>query len=426
MGPADTGDDLEFVSYREFGEQFFAQVVTEDRVLAAVNMLSGQPIDFGPKGVGPGRLVKLTATGAIGAARSEPVPDGDVVTYRMTLPVDLAFAIDLGLETHRFNATLAVPLVLAARAVSGLRVYIEVRPPRPHEVDIQLRAEGLRASVLQRVAGVEGEVKRFVARYVEREVTKPYVRKARLIDLRAQVDRAWERIAPHAPSPTAEHIRGDLREAIEEEIDASTAEPLAADPDAADPVAPRDPAGERIVERSTATLKRLGLEGIGWTLVVGGIAALFLPGPGLLMLLGGLAILSQQYEWAERRVRPVEIAAMRAASDGVNSTWRLMVSLLGVGWLWGTGLLWIVRPPAPALVAGGRLVVAARGPGQRHHLGALRVRRLGAHHLQLPALQGLALRAGGARARDRLSNATLGGAATRRVLHHIPDRTVEH
>lgn len=218
-GTAD--DDVELVSYREFGEQFFAQVVTEERVLAAVNMLAGQPIDVGPLGVGPGRLVKLTAQGAIGDARSEPVVGGDVVAFRMTLPVDLAFAIDLGLETHRFTARLSVPLVLSARAVAGLKVYIDVTPPRSRDIGIDLRAGGLRASVVQRVAGVEGEVRRFVARYVARELAKPYVRAARLIDVGAQVDKAWERIAPHAPSPTAEHIGGDLRDAIRQEIDAT-------------------------------------------------------------------------------------------------------------------------------------------------------------------------------------------------------------
>lgn len=102
------------------------------------------------------------------------------------------------------------------------------------------------------------------------------------------------------------------------------------------------------MERGTAAIKRLALEVVGWLLVAAGIAAIFLPGPGLLMLLGGLAILSQQYEWAERRVRPVEEAAMRAASEGVQSSFRIVLSLLGVVWLWVTGAIWIWRPPAPS------------------------------------------------------------------------------
>ncbi len=218
-------EDIDFVSYAEFGRQFFTEVVTEERVLGAVNLLAGQPIDFGPTGVGPGRLVKLTAQGAIGSASSEPVFAGDLVAYRMTLPVELTFEVDLGLETHRFTATLSVPLVLTARAVAGLKVYIEVAAPSAADIGIQLRADGLRASLLKRVAGVEGEVKRFVAKYVSREIAKPDIHQARLIDVGGQVERAWERIAPHSPSPTAEHIGGDLQQAIRDEIDATADRP---------------------------------------------------------------------------------------------------------------------------------------------------------------------------------------------------------
>lgn len=101
------------------------------------------------------------------------------------------------------------------------------------------------------------------------------------------------------------------------------------------------------MERSTAAIKRVALEVLGWGLVVGGLAAIPLPGPGLLMMLGGLAVLSQRYTWAERRVRPVERAALRTASDNVQTPLRILGSLMGVAWLWGLGALWIVDPPAP-------------------------------------------------------------------------------
>jgi hypothetical protein len=71
--------------------------------------------------------------------------------------------------------------------------------------------------VLTKVADVEGEVRRFVSRYVAGEVEKPHVRAARTIDVAASVDAAWARIAPTSPSPTAELITDDLNEAIGEE-----------------------------------------------------------------------------------------------------------------------------------------------------------------------------------------------------------------
>jgi uncharacterized protein (TIGR02611 family) len=94
--------------------------------------------------------------------------------------------------------------------------------------------------------------------------------------------------------------------------------------------------------------KRVAVETAGWILVVAGIAALILPGPGLLMLAGGLAILSQQYEWAERRMRPVEIRAKKAAAEGVQTVPRIVMSTLFALGLVALGVLWVVDPAAPS------------------------------------------------------------------------------
>jgi hypothetical protein len=207
-------DEEDFVSYEQWGADFFAEAVTGDRILAAVDNLAGQPIDFGPIGVGPGKIAKVRAYGAIGSATATRA-DGQEISYRLELPVDLTFELDLQVETHTFHADLLVPLILTARAVGGVRVYIDVVPPRAADVQVQVRAEGLRASIMQRVANVEGELRRFVARYVAREVTKPHIEAARLIDVAAAIDRAWASIAPES-ARTA--VTDDLNEALESEI----------------------------------------------------------------------------------------------------------------------------------------------------------------------------------------------------------------
>lgn len=95
-------------------------------------------------------------------------------------------------------------------------------------------------------------------------------------------------------------------------------------------------------------VKRIALEGAGWVLVAGGIAALILPGPGLLMLAGGLVILSQEYEWAERRVEPVKRKALQGAAEGVANGLRITLStLLGLV-LIVCGIVWIWAPDAPS------------------------------------------------------------------------------
>lgn len=99
--------------------------------------------------------------------------------------------------------------------------------------------------------------------------------------------------------------------------------------------------------KGTSLARRVLVEGAGWVLVLVGIAALVLPGPGLLALFAGLAILSQQYDWAEKRVRPVQRAAFKTAADSVQTWPRIAVSLLGVAWLAAMGVLWIVDPAPP-------------------------------------------------------------------------------
>ena len=93
--------------------------------------------------------------------------------------------------------------------------------------------------------------------------------------------------------------------------------------------------------------KRAVLEGLGWLLVVVGVAALVLPGPGLLTLFAGLALLSQQYRWAERRVEPVKRRALKGAAEGVETWPRILASALGVLVLLGCGVLWVWSPPVP-------------------------------------------------------------------------------
>ncbi|TNM41960.1 hypothetical protein FHP29_08290 [Nocardioides albidus] len=98
----------------------------------------------------------------------------------------------------------------------------------------------------------------------------------------------------------------------------------------------------------TGAAKRVLLEVLGWLLLLAGIAAMILPGPGLLLMAAGLAVLSQQYTWAERLLDPVLLRALRAAADGVETWPRIVMSTIGALGLAAFGALWIVRPEAPS------------------------------------------------------------------------------
>jgi hypothetical protein len=47
-------------------------------------------------------------------------------------------------------------------------------------------------------------------------------------------------------------------------------------------------------------MKRLARKGAGYVMVTAGTVMIFTPGPGLLAIAGGLALLSEDVEWAAR------------------------------------------------------------------------------------------------------------------------------
>ncbi|WP_436698502.1 hypothetical protein [Nocardioides sp. BYT-33-1] len=208
----------ELIDYAAWGERFFATAVTVERVLGGVNVLAGRPIDVGPLGVGPGRIAKVTATGTIGTATGERI-GAEPVTFHVDLPVSLRFSIDLGMDKQHFDAAITVPLLITAHGRTDLAIVLDVTPPRAAQVLVRLKAQGLRASLTGRAANVEGELRRFVAKYVAKELEKPYVRQATIIDVGAAVERAAAGLGPREESPMADELTDDLPAAMEAEIE---------------------------------------------------------------------------------------------------------------------------------------------------------------------------------------------------------------
>jgi hypothetical protein len=93
--------------------------------------------------------------------------------------------------------------------------------------------------------------------------------------------------------------------------------------------------------------QRTGSEVLGWVLVLVGLALLVLPGPGLLALVAGVALLAPHYAWARRILDPLHDHAVEAAKNGVSTKSRVLVGAAGVLWLLGIGIVWLLSPPIP-------------------------------------------------------------------------------
>lgn len=182
------------LGYDEFGMRFMNLVLHRDRVMESINRVLGADFQLGPIGAGPGRKVaKVTATGTFGTAYGEALPD--VVGYEVNLPVDVSFDLDLGVDMLRFNAGVLLPLRLTMELVAPLTILWHITPPDPDDVVMTIASDSRRATALQKLTGLEGELRRFIVRFVDRELEKPHVQKAMKIDLVTLIDNAWEHIA---------------------------------------------------------------------------------------------------------------------------------------------------------------------------------------------------------------------------------------
>lgn len=93
--------------------------------------------------------------------------------------------------------------------------------------------------------------------------------------------------------------------------------------------------------------QRVGVEILGWTLIPVGIVLMPLPGPGMLIVVSGVALLSRRHVWAQNLLGPLRVRAVEAARYGVATWPRIAVSIFGGVWLFGLGMVWWKNPSIP-------------------------------------------------------------------------------
>jgi uncharacterized protein (TIGR02611 family) len=69
--------------------------------------------------------------------------------------------------------------------------------------------------------------------------------------------------------------------------------------------------------------KRIVVLVIGLALVAGGVALLVLPGPGLLVIIAGLAVLATEFAWAETMLDRAKEQAAKAGGAAKKGLGRL-------------------------------------------------------------------------------------------------------
>lgn len=193
------------MTYADFGEAFLRKVVHRRRVLEVIERVLGEKIELGPLGAGPGRkFAKVTATGWFQPVSGVEIP-GDDLGFRIIIPIDVDFAIEIARDVNRFRARLLVPITVRLRLEPPLDLLVDVLLPEEDEVSLQVETDKRRSAVLQRVSGLENELRRFMMRVMEREFAKPHIQRIMRVDLLQLVDDTWpelvERLLPDDPPP---------------------------------------------------------------------------------------------------------------------------------------------------------------------------------------------------------------------------------
>jgi hypothetical protein len=84
-----------------------------------------------------------------------------------------------------------IALRATARAAEPLLLIVDVSKPRPSDITVNVSSKSIRGEVLRILAGVDGEIRRFIAQYVREEIDSPQSQSAQVIDVATQVAAAW-------------------------------------------------------------------------------------------------------------------------------------------------------------------------------------------------------------------------------------------
>ena len=181
----------DYMTYEEFGRKFFEVAVTEERVAESFGAIAGDEFEMGPMGQGPGKIAKVTAKVKIQEPKAWRTI-GDTITFAVRIPLAIEMVIDLRLDKQRFNVTGEISLRAEARAAEPLLLVIDVAKPRPSDIRVDVSSQSIRGELLRIVAGVDAEIRRFIAKHVSDQIDEPISQKAQVIDVAKQLDETWQ------------------------------------------------------------------------------------------------------------------------------------------------------------------------------------------------------------------------------------------
>mgnify|MGYP005613970431 CR=1 FL=1 len=117
---------------------------------------------------------------------------GETLTFAIRIPLEIELIVDLRVDKQRFKVDGDIALRATARAAEPLLLVIDVAKPRPSDISVHVTSKSMRGEILRIIAGVDTEIRRFIAAYVAEEVDSPGSQQAKIIDVAVAVASAWD------------------------------------------------------------------------------------------------------------------------------------------------------------------------------------------------------------------------------------------
>lgn len=181
-----------YVSYEEFGRRFFNIAVTEERIAAAFTEIVGDKVHMGPMAQGPAGLARVSASVTIQQPHVQRAL-GEAITFSIRIPLDIELTIDLRLDKQRFRVDGDIALRASAHAAEPLLLVIDVAKPRATDIAVRVQSRSMRGEILRILAGVDAEIKRFIAAYVAEAIDSPASQQAKVIDVADRLAASWDK-----------------------------------------------------------------------------------------------------------------------------------------------------------------------------------------------------------------------------------------
>src|SRR5436305_8488031 len=178
---------MEHISFDQFGHNFMREVVTAERVAAT--------IEVGPIGAGPRDAARATLRGRLVdvdvSLADDASPEGEAMRFTALVRLDCTLVVKAPVLDKRYRGTLTIPLVLDVRTAPPVRLVIDVEPPSPPDIGVELDSSDRSGRLIQLLGNIDGEVRTRAAAEVARRVESPEARRHREINVLAMVDDVW-------------------------------------------------------------------------------------------------------------------------------------------------------------------------------------------------------------------------------------------